>query len=414
MRGFLVKTLDRYLYPELKSLDFLFFRSLVLSGLLGLVLIFVGKNPTIITDVFDIYMEFFKSGIWKKIIFGLFVGFAIFTLSECTRTDIILFLSILLTILTFPLLLLAIFLGICYYSIPLLLFCIIKLHPSKSEILNELGEHLRLLNEQARNENQRHNSRINNFKNTHKLIQSKYPAYNELEQWVEENVSSSSAIKKIFYRYSSKTKNEYDFCMYYWANFLPLKKLNDNDKLELLKTIKIPPLFSRLSTPINVSILYENYTPKQIKLLFNSSFKGMNYTKTIIKYLNTCGEHPLPIFNNMQDLIDYMDALLLANGKFEFNVPKVDLSKLDNSIQRIKTAGELYKYAQEFSNCAKTYIAEVDASNLTFYIAHRDRPIMFHVDKQLYLEEAVYKANKELSSTDLKFIKNLISKAKKL
>jgi hypothetical protein len=239
------------------------------------------------------------------------------------------------------------------------------------------------------------------------------PSYEELPLWIEQ-YSTSRAFKNLMFRLCEPTKfGLYDASLLKWAKNIPLMSVSENTRLELLKYNKINDPTGELEFVKDVDLLFSNYSEKQIKVLFFSTFKGSYYLSALMKYAKKNEELiPFPIYTRMSLLISFMGDTC----ENIFPIPELDLEG-DCSLGKVIRVGnssELEQLAMFFSNCAKSHLKGCSKGYYFFYMikSNTGKDIIFHVDSGFNLLECKYKANNVLSSQDETELKKYLSKYK--
>ena len=247
-----------------------------------------------------------------------------------------------------------------------------------------------------------------------KLVKFKIPKYSELEQWVIDNYSSSRAILRFFAQNCPKSdvfKKGYDASLVKWVQSVPYKRLDDNQKLELLKMNKASSTAYKEIVNLDFEVLFANYTPKEILRLFQSPFA---YKKYLRATYNFSIEESLPVVKSMRELIEYMNAFKnLKKSKTSFNFPSPNLDYSgevgDFKIMRVKNAKDLYHYAEAFKNCAKSYIKKASKGKNFFYIVFKEgKPYIMFDTINTAIREAQLRLNEEVSNEEYALLANYV------
>jgi hypothetical protein len=203
----------------------------------------------------------------------------------------------------------------------------------------------------------------------------------------------------------------FDNSLLIWAKNIPLMQVSEDTRIELLKMNKFVFKYTKVGYPSNIEHIFSNYTEKQIRTLFCSSYSGELYLDAIMIYCTKSIDVPkLPIFSKMRNLIYFMSSG--EDNTFPESVLNLDLVKNElGPIEYIKDRATLSKYAQMFSNCAKDYESYCSRGKRFFYIIHSQNKIMFDVLESGRLASCYHKANSKLSTSDKKKIDLIITKA---
>lgn len=245
----------------------------------------------------------------------------------------------------------------------------------------------------------------------------KFPEYKDLEYWCENNLGKSRAIKQIVHKYTIKNQSGiYDKSIIVWRELIPASLINENLLIELIRSIKIDPVYGSVEAVPRIDDYFSQYSEKQIKNLYSVNFSGKKLMDVYRKYSQRTKEQ-FPVFSRMTDLISYLEFYSEMNGgNVQFRKPLVDLTceTPELVIERVRDVKSLYIYANEFRNCAKTYVNSAKKGEVDFYIVKQEQPMMFHVDNSLRIKEIKYKANASVPDKEVNKIKDYIKKNSKL
>lgn len=245
----------------------------------------------------------------------------------------------------------------------------------------------------------------------------KFPEYKDLESWCENNLGTSRAIKQIVHKYTIKNQSGiYDKSIVVWRELIPASLINENLLIELIRSIKIDPVYGSVEEIPRIDDYFSQYSEKQIKNLYSVNFSGQKLIDVYRKYSQRTKE-PFPVVSRMIDLISYLEFYSEMNGgNVQFRKPLVDLTceTPELVIERVRDVKSLYIYANEFRNCAKTYVNSAKKGEVDFYIVKQEQPMMFHVDNSLRIKEIKYKANAAVSDKEVNKIQNYIKERAKL
>lgn len=242
--------------------------------------------------------------------------------------------------------------------------------------------------------------------NVYNMKKIERPKYEELDTWVE-RWGKSRSFKYLAFRHCEKLGGLYSAALIQWSYYIPIERLNENQRLSLLKINGLHCYFSSdaISVINNIEYLFSDYSVKQIMTLFDSNFSSDSYVYYLKDYA-TRTESPkkLPIFNLIRDLINYTKSSQYHD--MEVPVEKFPLEGVCdlgnvvylNDYSKITTAGNL------FSNCATSYIRKCYSREYYLYMITGVKDIMFHVDRNGKLLECKYKANSVLDSNTKKIL----------
>ena len=172
------------------------------------------------------------------------------------------------------------FLLICSLLMPLLAF---PLFCNEYEVL-----HFILPNKGRREEEIRAFLEINNPVALGEVKQYNYdkegaPFYESLERWFSK-IAKGRVFSHLLHRFCEKDflTGKYNASILSWAKNIPLERLDDNQKLELLKMNKLSKRVGYVEWVTNIEYLFSQYTPKQIMTLFYSPFEGEEYFESLL------------------------------------------------------------------------------------------------------------------------------------
>lgn len=108
--------------------------------------------------------------------------------------------------------------------------------------------------------------------------------YDELTNWIK-RFGQTRAFTNLVKRYCDKNiLGDYNVALLKWTENIPLKKLSDNEKLELMKNCRCNPSYEEsFLFRKNIDDLFSSYSASQIKTIFMSSFSGDKYVNSILK-----------------------------------------------------------------------------------------------------------------------------------
>ena len=241
-----------------------------------------------------------------------------------------------------------------------------------------------------------------------------YPAYEELEEYIKTHWGKSCAFLNLAYRRCDLRNGDYNKSLILWSEITPIKRLDDNQRLELLKYNLLLPIYDWKAQSIcdNVEVLFCNYKPSEIITLFNASYEASEYKRLLFQYAaRSKFPNPFPVFKRMNSLLDYMQFFLEEEG----DVYPRAMKSLEGScelgrVERISSLGELVETAYDFSNCLRSYHKRCLRGEAFVYKISSKDPIVFHVDKEGVIGEAKHKANRILSEKEMRELKTYVFK----
>jgi hypothetical protein len=201
----------------------------------------------------------------------------------------------------------------------------------------------------------------------------------------------------------------YDDNLIQWANNIPLERLSENSKLELLRYNKRINYKDSSIYVSNIEHLFSRYTENQIRTIFYSPFCGTLYLKSLINYSSKIeSPEPLPVLTRMNNLINFMNGDVGTFPEDLFNLSgKMSLGYVNH----VNNKSLLTEYSKMFSNCARSLGSSCESGDVFLYVINSSRPIMFSLNNVGNLVECKHKLNRALSkdakSTLLDYIKDI-------
>ena len=270
---------------------------------------------------------------------------------------------------------------------------------------NEMVEHWAMqLNKDKKEENV--------VKNVFNTTLFSYPVYEDLEEYIKNNWGKSRAFLNLAYRHCDMKDGVYNKSLLLWSKIVPMARLGENQRLELLKCNLLSPVYETEDVELvsNVEKLFSNYKPNEILTLFNGSYEALEYKRLLLTYTKRKEDVlPFPVFKRMNSLLDYMQLSLEADGDIYPRTQKSleGICKL-GLVERVSTLNELVQTAYEFSNCLKSYHKKCLKGKAFVYKIKGKTPIVFHVDNKGVIGESKYKANVCLSKEDEELLLNYV------